>query len=173
MQFISLLCFLCYLFEWESVCLYLYKYMQVCVFIGTNDMITTNGRLGLPFPSCWNVAATTAIVVLAIRDMNDDENKVEKIVFYWATKTRWKKIWNMMTSSLASLSSSLLSSVKLISFLSCHKLNLTSMNSGWQQQWWMKIQGANFIPLKLEFLNSKILYNWIIRWKTNKLPDFE
>ena len=54
----------------------------VCVFIGTNDMITTNGRLGLPFPSCWNVAATTAIVVLAIRDMNDDGNKVEKMVFY-------------------------------------------------------------------------------------------
>ena len=57
-------------------------HVSVCVFIGTNDMITTNGRLGLLFPSCWNVAATTAIVVLAIRDMNDDENKVEKIVFY-------------------------------------------------------------------------------------------
>ena len=54
----------------------------MCVFIGTNDMITTNGRLGLPFPSCWNVAATTAIVVLAIKDMNDDGNKVEKMVFY-------------------------------------------------------------------------------------------
>ena len=133
------------------------------MYIGTNDMITTNGRLWLLFPSCWNVAATTAIVVLAIRDMNDDGNKVEKIVFYWATKTRWKKIWNMMTSSLASLSSSLLSSVKLISFLSCHKLNLTSMNSGWQQQWWIKIQGDNFIQLKLEFKIFLVLSNWIIK----------
>ena len=65
-----------------SVCVYI----NICVLFGKNDMITTNGRLGLPFSSCWNVAATTAIVVLAIKDMNDDGNKVEKMVFYRTTK---------------------------------------------------------------------------------------
>ena len=70
------------LYACVSVCVYINKY----VLFGKNDMITTNGRLGLPFPSCWNVAATTAIVVLAIKDMNDDGNKVEKMVFYRTTK---------------------------------------------------------------------------------------
>ena len=119
MQFISLLCFLCYLFEWESVCLYLYKYMQVCVFIGTNDMITTNGRLGLPFPSCWNVAATTAIVVLTIRDMNDDGNKVEKWFSIerpkhveWKYEIWWRLHWRRRCYLLSNW------------FPSCHVINL-------------------------------------------------
>ena len=79
MQFISLICF-SLLFVYMCACLRVF--ISMCVLFGKNDMITTNGRLGLPFPSCWNVAATTAIVVLAIRDMNDDGNKVEKMVFY-------------------------------------------------------------------------------------------
>ena len=131
MQFISFyVFFVIYLY----VCLSIFVYMNKCVWLCVywhewHDNHKWSIRITISI--MLECTATTAIVVLAIRDMNDDGNKVEKMVFYWATKTRWMKIWNMMTSSLAS---SLLSSVKLISFLSCHKLNLTSMNFGWQQQ---------------------------------------
>ena len=47
----------------------------VGVFIGTNDMITANGRLGLH--RCWYAEVVAAVV--KPKDVN--ENKEEKMVF--------------------------------------------------------------------------------------------